>query len=217
MKALLRYLPMSLAVREAMRMRALAESHGLETPLLDIGCGDGLFWQVVTREYLEKNEWQLDGLLGIDINRHGLERPAFGSPTRAWISSPLTSRMTCDPYTRRVARSLQDGHGQLLAGARPELTAHWPIPAFCAGTATATFIFLCRSPTGLTASRRGSSSAGSAPAWRESTAGCSTVSSSTIICTRRMCGSTCSKARASETSRSSGWVRKPPAGSSSTG
>jgi len=73
MKSLLRYLPLSLAVREAMRMRALADFEGLETPALDIGCGDGLFWEVVTRQYVEKNESTLDGLLGIDINRHELE------------------------------------------------------------------------------------------------------------------------------------------------
>jgi SAM-dependent methyltransferase len=73
MKSLLRYLPLSLAVREAMRMRALADVQGLETPVLDIGCGDGLFWEVVTRQYVEKNEAMLDGLLGIDINPHELE------------------------------------------------------------------------------------------------------------------------------------------------
>ena len=73
MKSLLRYLPLSLAVREAMRMRALADVQGLETPALDIGCGDGLFWEVVTRQYVEKNESMLDGLLGIDINQHELE------------------------------------------------------------------------------------------------------------------------------------------------
>lgn len=73
MKSLLRYLPLSLAVRELMRMRALADFEGLGTPVLDIGCGDGLFWEVVTRQYAEKGEYQLEGLLGIDINKHELE------------------------------------------------------------------------------------------------------------------------------------------------
>ncbi len=54
-------------------MRALAEFDALETPVLDIGCGDGLFWEVVTRQYVEKNEYLLEGLLGIDINKNELE------------------------------------------------------------------------------------------------------------------------------------------------
>lgn len=73
MKSLLRYLPMSLAVRELMRMRALADFEALATPAMDIGCGDGLFWEVVARQYVEKHEAMLDGLLGIDINAHELE------------------------------------------------------------------------------------------------------------------------------------------------
>ena len=73
MKSLLRYLPMSLAVREVMRMRALADFETLATPCLDIGCGDGLFWEVVARQLAEKTDPNLDGLLGIDINAHELE------------------------------------------------------------------------------------------------------------------------------------------------
>ena len=73
MSSLLQYLPLSLAVREAMRMRALAEFGALETPVLDIGCGDGLFWEVVTRHYIDDKAYRLDGLLGVDINTAELD------------------------------------------------------------------------------------------------------------------------------------------------
>src|SRR5436190_22016018 len=67
-KALLQYMPMALAVHELMRMRALAEVGVLPTPLLDVGCGDGLFWEVLTRELLSGKSKNVAGLVGIDIN-----------------------------------------------------------------------------------------------------------------------------------------------------
>lgn len=73
MKTLLRYLPVSLAVHEIMRMRALAEVGVLRTPLLDVGCGDGLFWEVLVRDIAEGRTNSVEGLVGIDINRHELE------------------------------------------------------------------------------------------------------------------------------------------------
>jgi len=73
MKTLLRYLPVSLAVHEIMRMRALAEVGVLRTPLLDVGCGDGLFWEVLARDIKEGRTQSVEGLVGIDINAHELE------------------------------------------------------------------------------------------------------------------------------------------------
>lgn len=71
-EALLQYLPMALAVHEIMRMRALAEVGVLPTPLLDVGCGDGLFWEVLTRDLLSGKSENVAGLVGIDINPHEL-------------------------------------------------------------------------------------------------------------------------------------------------
>jgi len=73
MNALLRCLPLSLAVREIMRMRALAEQSPLPAPLLDVGCGDGLFWEVAARSLQDKQHALLDGLIGIDVSDHELK------------------------------------------------------------------------------------------------------------------------------------------------
>ena len=69
MRALMQYMPLSLAVRELMRMRGLADYGTLELPLLDVGCGDGLFWEVLTKELQSGRTQNLEGLVGIDINR----------------------------------------------------------------------------------------------------------------------------------------------------
>ncbi|MCC7011580.1 MAG: class I SAM-dependent methyltransferase [Planctomycetes bacterium] len=71
-RALLHYLPVSLAVREIMRMRALAEAGRLPTPLLDIGCGDGLFWEVLTRDLTSGRSSGVRGLVGVDISESEL-------------------------------------------------------------------------------------------------------------------------------------------------
>ena len=65
---LLEVLPFSLAVRETMRMRALADLGALRMPMLDVGCGDGLIWETVTRNLPKDEGRYLSGLLGIDIN-----------------------------------------------------------------------------------------------------------------------------------------------------
>ena len=72
-RALLQYMPMALAVHELMRMRALAEVGVLPTPLLDVGCGDGLFWEVLTRDLLSGKSENVAGLVGIDINADELK------------------------------------------------------------------------------------------------------------------------------------------------
>ena len=71
MRALLEVLPVTLAVREIMRMRALADLGVLRMPMLDVGCGDGLFWEVAVRD-LKSGHSNLDGLVGIDIDEHEL-------------------------------------------------------------------------------------------------------------------------------------------------
>jgi len=71
LRILLRYLPLSLCVREIMRLRALSENGSLEAPLLDVGCGDGLFWQAVG-DAAQAGADRLDGLVGIDVNPHEL-------------------------------------------------------------------------------------------------------------------------------------------------
>jgi SAM-dependent methyltransferase len=67
-RALLDYLPVSLAVREILRMRALAAVGTLATPLLDVGCGDGLFWEVLTRDLASGKSSGVQGLVGVDIS-----------------------------------------------------------------------------------------------------------------------------------------------------
>ncbi len=70
---LLRYLPVSLAVREIMRMRALADAGTLLMPLLDVGCGDGLFWEVLTNDLAAGKSSGLRGLVGVDISDSELQ------------------------------------------------------------------------------------------------------------------------------------------------
>lgn len=67
-RALLHYLPVSLAVREILRMRVLAERGTLAAPLLDVGCGDGLFWEVLTRDIASGSSSGVAGLVGVDIS-----------------------------------------------------------------------------------------------------------------------------------------------------
>ena len=73
MRALVEYLPLALAVREIMRMRALADYGSLRMPLLDVGCGDGLFWEVMTKEVLGGGAARLSGMIGIDVDRAELD------------------------------------------------------------------------------------------------------------------------------------------------
>jgi len=72
MRHLLRYLPMSLAIREMMRIRSLAELNSLSLPVLDVGCGDGLFWETVCRDVGHSQD-AFEGLLGIDISQSELK------------------------------------------------------------------------------------------------------------------------------------------------
>ncbi|MBI1860405.1 MAG: class I SAM-dependent methyltransferase [Deltaproteobacteria bacterium] len=70
MEALLKYWPMSHSIRELVRMRALAEWGQMELPLLDVGCGNGLFWEAMVKSLGEDrgNRVSLSGILGVDID-----------------------------------------------------------------------------------------------------------------------------------------------------
>jgi SAM-dependent methyltransferase len=68
LKTLLHFEPLSLCVREIMRIKALSQFRFLETPLLDVGCGDGLFWEAVCRSIRRHDQGHLSGLFGIDID-----------------------------------------------------------------------------------------------------------------------------------------------------
>ena len=93
LRVLLRYLPLSLCVREIMRLRALSERGELETPLLDVGCGDGLFWEAAGETARTDGE-RLRGLMGIDVNPHELRIASLrlgregGAVRRVDISGP---------------------------------------------------------------------------------------------------------------------------------
>ena len=66
MNALLRFWPMSHSIRELVRMRALAEWGHLELPLLDVGCGNGLFWEAIVKSLGEGAD--LSGIFGVDFD-----------------------------------------------------------------------------------------------------------------------------------------------------
>ncbi len=59
-----RYTPAALAIREVVRLRAVRRL-GLSGPILDVGCGDGLFARLA---YPEQQSW------GIDINPSEVQR-----------------------------------------------------------------------------------------------------------------------------------------------
>ena len=70
---LLRYLPLSLAIREMLRIRALTTLKYFECPILDVGCGDGLFWEALLYDQSETKLSCLKNLFGIDISESELE------------------------------------------------------------------------------------------------------------------------------------------------
>ncbi len=101
MRALVRYLPVTVAVRELMRMRALAAGGLLRMPLLDVGCGDGLFWEVMTKEIIGGQSRRLEGLVGIDIDEHELDLASVRlSPIGGEVRSIDISERGTDLETR---------------------------------------------------------------------------------------------------------------------
>ena len=70
---LLRYLPFSLAIREIQRIRALSTLEYFECPVLDVGCGDGLFWETLIYDQSAEKLSCLKELFGIDISSSELQ------------------------------------------------------------------------------------------------------------------------------------------------
>jgi SAM-dependent methyltransferase len=75
-----RYSPSALAVRECLRLRAVRK-FDLEPPILDIGCGDGLF---ATLAYPGKQVW------GIDVNLTEIRRAQSTATYNALICGSIT-------------------------------------------------------------------------------------------------------------------------------
>lgn len=75
-----RFAPSALALRECLRLRAVRK-HRLEPPILDIGCGDGLF---ATLAYPGKQVW------GIDINLSEIRRAQATAAYDALICGSIT-------------------------------------------------------------------------------------------------------------------------------
>ena len=69
MISLVSRVPFGHASREVMRMRTLEDFKSLEAPVLDVGCGDGLFWELLT-DFNLTDKSSLSGLFGIDMNEH---------------------------------------------------------------------------------------------------------------------------------------------------
>ena len=75
-----RFSPTALAVRECLRLRAVRK-FDLEPPILDIGCGDGLF---ATLAYPGKQVW------GIDVNLTEIRRAQSTAAYNALICGSIT-------------------------------------------------------------------------------------------------------------------------------
>lgn len=76
-----RFSPAALALRECLRLRAVRK-HDLQPPILDIGCGDGLF---ATLAYPGKQVW------GIDINLTEIRRAQATAAYDALICGSITA------------------------------------------------------------------------------------------------------------------------------
>ncbi len=75
-----RYCPSALALRECLRLRAVRK-YQLQPPILDIGCGDGLF---ATLAYPGKQAW------GIDVNLSEIRRAQSTAAYSALICGSIT-------------------------------------------------------------------------------------------------------------------------------
>jgi SAM-dependent methyltransferase len=76
-----RFSPAALAVRECLRLRAVRKFE-LRSPILDIGCGDGLFAALA---YPGKQVW------GIDVNLTEIRRAQATSAYNALICGSITN------------------------------------------------------------------------------------------------------------------------------
>jgi SAM-dependent methyltransferase len=76
-----RFAPAALAIRECARLRAVREIE-LEEPILDVGCGDGLFAQLA---YPDRQSW------GVDINPSEVQRAQATSAYSTLICGNICS------------------------------------------------------------------------------------------------------------------------------
>lgn len=144
---LIKYMPYSLAVRELMRLRALYQLGQLEKPILDIGCGDGLFWQHIIQAIRSNEVSDLRGLLGIDISASELKMASVrlkaegGEAIHRDISAPidLTHQSTfrsvianCSlEHVSHIEPALRNVHSMLESGGKFILFVPSPVWTDC--------------------------------------------------------------------------------------
>jgi SAM-dependent methyltransferase len=136
--AYFRLAPSALAVRECLRLRAVRR-HELEEPILDIGCGDGLFAQLA---HPDKQIW------GIDVNPNEIRRAqataAYSTLVCGNISAvdlpsgffkgaiancSLEHVPGLEPALRNVRRALAPGGRFIVIVPTPEWTRLLAVPA----------------------------------------------------------------------------------------
>jgi SAM-dependent methyltransferase len=134
-----RYSPSALAVRECLRLRAVRR-YELEPPILDIGCGDGLFAALA---YPGKQIW------GIDVNLTEIRRAQSTAAYNALVCGSITdvalpkaffrgAIANCslehvpnlDQALRNVQRALCPGAEFIAIVPTPNWTQLLAIPAF---------------------------------------------------------------------------------------
>lgn len=146
-KFLIQYMPYSLAVRELMRLRALYEMRLLEKPILDVGCGDGLFWQHLIQAIRSREVSDLKGLLGIDISASELKMASVrlkaegGVAANRDIAAPVeigdrgtfrTVIANCSlEHVSRIEPALRNIHSMLAQGGRFVLFVPSPVWTDC--------------------------------------------------------------------------------------
>ena len=131
------YSPAALALRECIRLRAVREID-LPEPILDVGCGDGLFARLA---YPKRDTW------GIDINASEVRRAQASSSYRTLICGSIcdvglpesffgSAVANCslehvpdlDAALRNIRKSLKPGAPFVLIVPTPDWTTHLMIP-----------------------------------------------------------------------------------------
>jgi SAM-dependent methyltransferase len=129
-----RDLPVSLVVRECMRLLALLKLNCLVEPILDIGCGDGLFWETLMK--VDHDGAIRSGkIVGVDIqsrevglarSRAALAAASFlehdiASPPGVWLRAQHStfSCILCNcsiEHIERLDQALRNIHSLLRPG-----------------------------------------------------------------------------------------------------
>lgn len=97
MRKLLIFLPLSLATIQLVRMRIFADFRDLAFPLLDVGCGDGIFWGTAIGF---DNKKKINGVVGIDINVNelNLARERFSGTGIKFIEADITKPINAPSF-----------------------------------------------------------------------------------------------------------------------